>query len=161
MFRQIDGYEYEVSDHGEVRNRKTMKILKPKNCIGYHQVNLYKDGRKTYYVHRLVATAFLENPDNLPDVDHKIGIRNDNRLENLHWVNASQNHQNIPMPKTNTSGVKGVYRHRNKWKATLMLDGIHIHIGVYDTIEEARDARVAKVTEVFSNAHDTEKESPR
>lgn len=160
MFKKIDGYEYEVSDQGEVRNRKTLRILKPhQHKRGYHQIDLQKDGKgKMYRVHRLVAMAFLENPDNLPEVDHKNGIRNDNRLENLHWVSASQNMQNTPMPKTNTSGVKGVHRHHNKWRSQLTLDGIKIHLGYFDTIEEARDARLAKVAEVFTNPHDTEKE---
>jgi hypothetical protein len=82
---------YSISDSGEVRNNKTGRILKPhKGTSGYYQIML---GRKTtpLYVHRLVAKAFLENPNQLPQVDHKNGIKTDNRVKNLRWVSASDN----------------------------------------------------------------------
>jgi len=89
MFKKIDGYEYEVSDLGQVRNMKTKKILKPntqKGLFEYHHVHLYKDGKKkTIGVHRLVALAFVPNPENLLFVKHKDRNNNDNRAENLYW----------------------------------------------------------------------------
>lgn len=82
---------YSVSENGDVRNDKTGRILKlHKGTAGYYQVML---GGKTVplYVHRLVATAFLPNPDNLPQVDHINGDKTDNQKENLRWVSVSEN----------------------------------------------------------------------
>ena len=82
---------YSVSNEGEVRNDKTGRILKPrKGTSGYYQIML---GRKTspLYVHRLVAKAFIENPNNLPQVDHINGDKTDNRVENLRWLSVSDN----------------------------------------------------------------------
>lgn len=69
------------------------KILGTKvNKFGYKEVALSKDGvTKTVLLHRLIAKHFIENPDNLPCVNHKNGIKTDNRLENLEWVTRSQN----------------------------------------------------------------------
>lgn len=82
---------YSISDRGDVRNDKTGRILKPhKSTSGYYQIML---GRKQVpqYVHRLEAIAFLDNPKELPQVDHKNGDKLDNRIENLRWVTASEN----------------------------------------------------------------------
>lgn len=59
------------------------------NRTGYRLVQL--GNRKRYQVHRLVAEAFIPNPDNKPQVNHKNGIHNDNRVDNLEWVTASEN----------------------------------------------------------------------
>lgn len=69
------------------------KILGTKvNKFGYKEVALSKDGRtKTVLLHRLIAIHFVPNPDNLPVVNHKNGIKTDNRIENLEWVTRSQN----------------------------------------------------------------------
>ena len=97
IWRDIRGYEghYQVSNFGRVKSLKYGReiILKPgKNGGGYSCVALSKNGHlQTYVVHRLVAQAFLPNPDNLPQVDHLNEIKTDNRVENLQWVTGSEN----------------------------------------------------------------------
>lgn len=92
-WKQIQGYEnYEVSNEGQVRNRKTGKILKPvKNSTGYLQVTLCKNKRKNYSIHRLVAEAFIPNPHGYDTVDHINYDKTDNRVENLRWMSRSNN----------------------------------------------------------------------
>lgn len=91
-WKKIDNKpNYSISDNGDVRNDKTGRILKPhKGTSGYFQVML---GRKTspLYVHRIVAHAFLPNPNNLPQVDHINGNKLDNSVNNLRWVSISDN----------------------------------------------------------------------
>ena len=91
----VAGYEnlYEVSSLGRVRSLVSGRVMRPaKNRYGYLKVNLYKNGKhKTHTVHRLVATAFLENPLNLPQVNHKNERKDDNRVENLEWCDARYN----------------------------------------------------------------------
>lgn len=95
QWRDIPGYEgaYQVSDLGRVRNRKRRRLLRPNSKkTKYLQVTLSKNNvPKFCSIHRLVAIAFLPNPLGLPQVNHKNGIKWDNRLENLEWISASEN----------------------------------------------------------------------
>ena len=98
-WKNIKGYEglYQVSNEGRVRSLKfgRMKILLQASLRGYKLVGLSKDGVvKTYQVHRLVAVAFIPNPENKPQVDHINCVRDDNRAENLRWVTAQENNLN-------------------------------------------------------------------
>ena len=96
-YKYIKGFEgeYQIDTKGDVYSLKFGKrrLLKQiKNHKGYLQVILCKDGKvKSFLVHRLVAMAFLPNPDNLPFINHKNEIKDDNRVENLEWCTASYN----------------------------------------------------------------------
>lgn len=111
-WRPVVGYEgiYEVSDWGNVRSvdktvnclvygkykiKRHIKSAVLKKAIttwGYNQVMLYKDSiGKHKSVHRLVAEAFIPNPNNLPEINHKDECKTNNTVENLEWCDATYN----------------------------------------------------------------------
>ena len=95
----VVGYEglYKVSNYGRVKSfqgRDERLLTIDTNNANYAKVLLSKDGRgKTLLVHRLVATAFIPNSNNKPQVNHKNGNKLDNRVENLEWSTCSENTQ--------------------------------------------------------------------
>lgn len=92
-WRKIEGWPYSVSDDGQVRNDRNGNILKQVMAnSGYCRVRLWDCGRgKNYSVHRLVALAFLPNPDKKPEVNHKDGNKANNEVSNLEWVTGVEN----------------------------------------------------------------------
>ena len=93
-FKQIKEYEnYSVSNYGRIRNDKTDRILKPqKDHGGYLHVALCKNGVcKTHSIHRLVALAFIDNPENKRTVNHLDGIKTNNFDSNLEWATDKEN----------------------------------------------------------------------
>ena len=103
-WKTIKGYDslYAVSTLGNIRSMEKTSIngnlLKPKmmkparQSNGYISLVLHNNGfRKTHTVHRLVAVAFLKNPNNLKTVNHKNGKRDDNSVDNLEWMSQSDN----------------------------------------------------------------------
>lgn len=83
---------YSVNDSGEVFNNKTGRKLKQTIKKGYCNVYLYnEDGRKFFLVHRLVAQAFIPNPNNYPEVNHKDENSLNNCVENLEWCTSKYN----------------------------------------------------------------------
>lgn len=80
---------YVVNKEGQVYSVRRCKYLTAYiNTSGYYKVAI---SGKEFYVHRLVATAFLSNPENLPEVNHKNGIKSDNSLQNLEWISSYDN----------------------------------------------------------------------
>ena len=85
------GFDYYVSDLGHVKN-KYGRILKPEIRTGYYSVDLMKNGKRyKFRIHRLVAEAFIPNPDNLPQVNHKDEDKLNNEASNLEWCDNTYN----------------------------------------------------------------------
>lgn len=95
VWRNIKGYkDYQISNHGRVWNSKKQRLVAiytKKN--GYEAVHMYANNgkRKHEHIHRLVALAFIPNPNNLPQVNHIDRVRNNNHVENLEWVTHQEN----------------------------------------------------------------------
>lgn len=94
MKKLIPNYEnYWIFDNGDVYNENTKQILK--GSIGEHGYRYYRlskdNKKKMFYGHRLVAEAFLDNPNDLPVVNHKDGNKLNNNVDNLEWVSYSDN----------------------------------------------------------------------
>ena len=129
-WKSIPGYEglYEVSNLGRVRsvercdrfNRKIVsKILKPNYVSGYLRVGMYKNKTFKYYlIHRLVAQAFLPNPDNLPEVNHKDEDKSNNKVNNLEWCDRSynMNYGTVQQRRIQTNINNGKYTGNSKTK---------------------------------------------
>lgn len=112
----IPDTHYSVSSEGRVRNDETGRIKAlGKRHDGYYKVDLYSEGsRSSERVHRLVAQAFIPNPNNKPQVNHIDGNKINNSVENLEWVDGSENmihayNTGLTMPHP-TYGMSG---HRN------------------------------------------------
>lgn len=139
-FRPVKGYEdlYQISNLGNIHNnRKLMKIQK--HSAGYLHINLTKDGKShTHLIHRLVAIAFLDNPQNKPEVNHDDGNKHNNILSNLEWNTSVENKQHaittgLKIYNNPTLGIKlskkskyynvGWDKSRNKWNAAVRLNG--------------------------------------
>lgn len=94
-FLSVPGYEglYEISNLGNVKSLRTGRIMKkPKNNVGYETVCLTKDKKQnTYLIHRLVALAFIPNPNGLPEINHKDEVKTNNCVENLEWCTREYN----------------------------------------------------------------------
>ena len=96
-FLGLEGYSVDTEGNvwSSLNKEKELKKLKPmRNSVGYHQVYLSQNyGKpKWFRIHRLVAIAFIPNPENKPCVDHINGDKSDNRVSNLRWVTHKENH---------------------------------------------------------------------
>lgn len=91
----VEGFEhYKISPTGNILNSNNKKIKEKTHRLGYKAVILYsksRSKRKNFYVHRLVALTFLPNPQKLPEVNHKDGIKSNNDVYNLEWVTRKEN----------------------------------------------------------------------
>ena len=102
---------YAVSDLGNIKNIRTGKILSPSiRPDGYKSILLSRDGIKmSIRVHQLVAQYFLEKSENKTDINHKNGIKHDNRAENLEWCTKSENMRHA----IDTNLIKAKYTNNN------------------------------------------------
>ncbi len=127
---------YEISDTGLLRSNSYKmrgKLMKCYLRMGYPSVVIRINERKAHLnIHRLVAIAFISNPENKPQVNHKNGIKTDNRVENLEWVTASENTQHgydigLAKPACNRKGFTG-----------------NRHVGSIPIVQKTKDGVVIK-----------------
>ena len=119
-FSYVPGFEglYSINENGEVFNERTGKKLKPySNSDGYKYVKLCDRGRKKCFrVHRLVAEAFVPNPNNKRYVNHVDHDKTNNKAENLEWVTAQENTDHEirkPGQRTRISHLKSNNKYRS------------------------------------------------
>lgn len=107
-----------------------------KNGTGYIYAN---HNRKTIYLHRLLFNV-TQASQYIDHINHEVF---DNRRKNLRVVNNSQNQMNRDKPKQNTSGIKGVYWHKNKekWQANIQINNQLLYLGIFDSKQDAIKAR--------------------
>ena len=124
--------------------------------IGYVRVGLTKNKKtKFFLIHRLVAKAFIPNPENKPQVDHFDRNKSNNILCNLRWATRGENQRNSGKCKQYngkkcSSKYKGVYYRKksNKWDSGISINGKCTYLGSFTTEEEAHKAYVKKAKEL-------------
>ena len=101
----IKGFtKYLIDTQGNIYNKRTMKKLKDRdNGRGYRAVRLYNSEGKmiSKYVHRLVAETFIDNPNNLPEVNHIDEDKSNNCVDNLEWCDRKYNNTYGEKPRVN------------------------------------------------------------
>ena len=151
IWKAIEGYEgkYQVSNLGRVRSldrkvatvHSALRTIKGKTLVpwtdkyGYLHVNLWSECKmKSHMVHRLVAGAFIPNPDNMPEVNHKDEDKKNNRADNLEWCNTRYNinygNRSHKVSQTRISNAMLGLRVEQ-----LTMDGQHVR--TFDSIREA------------------------
>jgi hypothetical protein len=121
------------------------------NPEGYRSMSL---DRRFYKAHRL-AWFYVHGVWPPEQLDHINRQRDDNRIANLRLATNQQNNANSVRQRNNTSGFKGVYFHKQKWRAMIGISGKRVHIGFFSTPEIAHAAYLEKSREVFGDfSHD-------
>lgn len=120
IWKNIDGYgqDYQVSNYGRIKSFKRYKegklLATPATQQGYPQVSLSLNGvDQPHLVHRLVATHFLPNPENKPQVNHLDGNKLNNRVDNLEWATPQENVQhayNLGLAKVKSGSESHLYK---------------------------------------------------
>lgn len=150
VFLSVPGYEglYEVSNLGNIKSLRSGKLLKQSSDkVGYKLVSLTKDGKsRSFSVHRLVAMAFLPNPENLPEVNHKDETHDNNCVENLEWCSKKYN-RNYGTYKERMSKTQKALGTRNNKSISAYSKTTNKFVKSYDSIQDAeKELKLSKGT---------------
>ena len=167
IWAKIEGHEgYEISTYGRVRSfwKRTSKghrkgfthvlsntptkFLK-QNCDTHGYLQLMLRGGRVHRIHRLLAKAFIPNPDNFEYVDHIDRNPLNNTLSNLRWCTKKQNNQNAKLRADNTSGVIGVSFSGKRWQASWCETDNKARVKSFNTKEEAIEYRKKMVEQHY------------
>ena len=143
-FVKIDGFEnYEVSNLGKVRNMKSGKVLKPQlNRNGYLMHLLYENNKQKHlYLHRIIAIAFIDNPEEKPCVNHIDENKLNNDLSNLEWCTVKEN--NIHGTRTKRVAEKC-------FKKVIQLDLNDNVLNEFESMTQAEQETGASVSHISS-----------
>jgi len=163
-YRDIPDFpNYEVSNLGNVRNKKTNKILKPRefkkrsNYICYG-VQLYNDTRQLGYhkkIHKLVAEAFIPNPENKPEIDHIDRNSSNNKVDNLRWATRSENCINTKTRCDNDLGERNICFNNDiqRYQVEIVRNKKKVFYGSYIKLEDAIKARDDFLNGITENPH--------
>lgn len=150
IWKEVEGYQnYRVSDLGRVQSIAYGTLMSSVSRKGYLRVYLSKDGtQKTKAVHILVAKAFLPNPENLPQVNHKDGDKQNNSIYNLEWATQISN-----MQHSAKLGLHGTGVHKSqtegKWCASYSPEPYkRVYLGTFNSEKEALTARAAAIASI-------------
>jgi len=136
MEKYIFNNNYIVYSDGTVYSVRRKKFLKPSIRSKNSQYLTIEIHGKSYNIHRLVAEAFIPNPDNLPQVNHKNLIKTDNRVENLEWVTHRQNQNHRYKSKHPGSCFN---KRQGKYSYHIRVNKKLIFLGYYNTPQEASE----------------------
>jgi hypothetical protein len=133
---------YAITASGFVRDLRSGRLMKGYCNHGYRQIGLLNyDGQKFFSIHRLVALAFIENPNNYPEVDHINRKPHDNRIENLRWVDDCMQAQNRGDNSNNTTGHKNIGQEDGYFRVVITKNKKIIARKRFQTLEKAIEYR--------------------
>jgi len=149
QWKEIEDWNsYEVSNQGNVRRTKSKRPLKPNyHKCGYKVVTLCVAYVKQYFlIHRLVAQAFVPNPQNHPQVDHINRNKLDNSVSNLRWVTNYENCQNRVQKAPGVTGQKYISIKGDKYFVSIRIRGLKFYklCGSLNDAIKVRDEELAK-----------------
>jgi len=160
IYINIDGYDgrYMISNKGgvkSIKNSGTHVVMRQHINNGYLCVNLVKKGdRKKAPVHRLVASAFVDNNFKKPQVNHIDGIKTNNIYTNLEWVTVRENSAHYHSNNPKSSKYIGVSKNGNRWVASIVEKGKHIYLGIYKEQIEASIAYKRRLNKILQTKED-------
>lgn len=123
-------------------------LSKPAGYIDNQRYRVIRIKGKLYQAHRLVW-KYHYGKDPKEFIDHIDGNKSNNNMENLREATRQQNSYNRGPQKNNKLGIKGVRKYGNKYRATIIINGKNKHLGMFNTIEEARLAREEAEKKLF------------